>query len=180
MGAYALPLAYAPGAATTPPPNPVEPIYNAHHAMVYRTAYRVTGNASDAEDVLQTVFLRLMKREGAVSQMEQPEGYLRRSAVNAAIDLLRERQKTGEARLEAMPSSDTCTELRDLRDSLRRALAKLDPRPAEMVAMRFFEGYSNKEIAQMMGISQISVAVILHRAKQRLQKELIALEGGRK
>ena len=51
------------GAATTPPPDDLESAYQAHHAMVYRTAYRVTGNPSDAEDVLQTVFLRLMKRE---------------------------------------------------------------------------------------------------------------------
>ena len=38
-------------------------LYEAHHGMVFRTAYRVTGNASDAEDVMQTVFLRLMKRD---------------------------------------------------------------------------------------------------------------------
>jgi RNA polymerase sigma-70 factor (ECF subfamily) len=146
--------------------------------MVYRTAYRVTGNPADAEDVLQTVFLRLMKRDGEAAPLEQPEGYLRRAAVNASIDLLRDRQRTGQAVLESLPANPVCTELRELSDTLRRAISKLEGRQAEMVALRFFEGYSNKEIAQMFGISQILVAVTLHRAKSKLQKELAAYNDG--
>jgi len=167
------------GAAATP--YDLESAYQDHHSMVYRTAYRVTGNSSDAEDVLQTVFLRLMKRDDASPALEQPEGYLRRAAVNASIDLLRERQRTGQATVETLTASPVCTELRELRDALRKAISKLEPRQAEMVALRFFEGYSNKEIAQMFGISQILVAVTLHRAKSKLQKELVAYknEGGR-
>ena len=174
-------LALSQGAAAIPrADDDLESAYQAHHSMVYRTAYRVTGNSSDAEDVMQTVFLRLMKRDESAARMEQPEGYLRRAAVNASIDLLRERQRTGEAVLENMPASGSCTELRELRDTLRRAVSKLEGRQAEMVALRFFEGYTNKEISQMMGISQILVAVTLHRAKSKLQKELAVLEGGRK
>ena len=41
-----------------------------------------------------------------------------------------------------------------------------------MFAMRFFEGYSNQEIAKIMGMSQVHVAVVLHRVKSKLQKEL--------
>jgi len=171
-------LAFAQGATATP--TELESAYQSHHTMVYRTAYRVTGNSSDAEDVLQTVFLRLMKRDDAAAPLEQPEGYLRRAAVNASIDLLRERQRTGQAVLESLPASSVCTELRELRDILRRAVSKLEGRQAEMVALRFFEGYSNKEIAQMFGISQILVAVTLHRAKGKLQKELAAYSGGGK
>ena len=170
-------LAMQQGAADTP--HDLESAYQAHHSMVYRTAYRVTGNSSDAEDVLQTVFLRLMKRDDAAAPLEQPEGYLRRAAVNASIDLLRERQRTGQAVLESLPASPVCTELRELRDALRKAVSKLEGKQAEMVALRFFEGYSNKEIAQMFGISQILVAVTLHRAKSKLQKELAAFNGGR-
>jgi RNA polymerase sigma-70 factor (ECF subfamily) len=172
-------LALSRGATATP--HELESAYQTHHTMVYRTAYRVTGNSADAEDVLQTVFLRLMKHDGGSAPVEQPEGYLRRAAVNASIDLLRERQRTGQAVLESLPASPVCTELRELRDALRGAIAKLEGRQAEMVALRFFEGHSNKEIAQMFGISQILVAVTLHRAKSKLQKELEAYrDGGRK
>ncbi|BDC49675.1 DNA-directed RNA polymerase sigma-70 factor [Bryobacterales bacterium F-183] len=146
-------------------------LYDTYHPMVYRTAFRVTGNASDAEDVMQTVFVRLMKREGAASEMQQPESYLRRAAVNASIDLIRERQRAAAVPIDdAAPPA--CTELRELRDSLRKALAKLDDRQALLFSLRYFEGHTNQEIAKMMGMSQIHVAVVLHRIKAKLQKEL--------
>lgn len=157
---------------SAPIPNELEfaRLYDSHHSMVFRTAYRVTGNASDAEDVMQTVFMRLMKRDPR--EMDQPESYLRRAAVNASIDLIRERQKAASVPLEETSTAASCTELRELKDSLRKALAKLDERQSTMFAMRFFEGYTNQEIAKMMGMSQVHVAVILHRVKSKLQKEL--------
>jgi len=155
-------------------PQPLDELYQAHNAMVYRTAYRVTGNEPDAEDVLQTVFLRLLKRDAAaLSEIDNPESYLRRSAVNAALDIVRVRQADNTLELERMATSGSCTELRDLRDTMRRALATLAPKAAEMVALRFFEGYSNPEIAKLMGLSQIVVAVTVHRARKKLQQELI-------
>jgi RNA polymerase sigma-70 factor (ECF subfamily) len=154
-------------------PKPLDELYQAHHAMVFRTAHRVTGNAEDAEDVLQTVFLRLLRREsGALAEIDNPESYLRRAAVNAALDIVRVRQADNTLELEKMATSGSCTELRDLRDTMRRALSKLAPKTAEMVALRFFEGYTNPEIAKLMGLSQIVVAVTVHRARKKLQQEL--------
>jgi RNA polymerase sigma-70 factor (ECF subfamily) len=148
----------------------IEDLYRAHHSMVFRTAYRVTGNAADAEDVLQTVFMRIWKRES--NEIQNAESYLRRAAVNAALDVVRARQAAGQVPLEDMPMSAVCTELRELRDSLRKAIAKLNPKMAEIFALRFFEGHSNQDIAKMTGMSQVLVAVTLHRARKQLQKEL--------
>jgi RNA polymerase sigma-70 factor (ECF subfamily) len=154
-------------------PKPLGELYEAHHSMVYRTAYRITGNASDAEDVMQTVFVRMLKRdEAALAEIDNPESYLRRSAVNAALDIVRVRQADNTLELERMPASGSCTELRDLRDTMRRAMSKLAPKAAEMVALRFFEGYTNPEIAKLLGMSQIVVAVTVHRARKKLQQEL--------
>src|SRR6266545_4585088 len=74
------------------PPASLEQMFRDHHSVVYRAAYRITGNASDAEDVLQTVFLRLLRREADLAAVENAESYLRRAAVNAALDLMRSRQ----------------------------------------------------------------------------------------
>ena len=152
-------------------PKPLDQLYEAHHAMVFRTAQRITGNASDAEDVMQTVFLRILKRESTAG-IDNPESYLRRSAVNASLDVVRARQADNTLQLERLPASGSCTELRDLRDTLRRALAKLPQRTAEMFALRFFEGYTNPEIAKLMGLSQIVVAVTVHRTRKKVQEEL--------
>ncbi len=137
--------------------------------MVFRTAYRVTGSASDAEDVLQTVFLRMVKRSDA-PDIQKPESYLRRAAVNAALDIVRARRDSDAMSVEDLPTSASCTELRELRDELRRALAILSPKLAEIFALRFFEGHSNQEIGTMLGMSQVFVAVSVHRARRQMQK----------
>ena len=56
----------------------------------------------------------------------------------------------------------------ELRDRLRRELAKVNPRAAEMFVLRYFEGYRNSEIGPMMGTSRMTVAVTLHRLRKRL------------
>ena len=59
---------------------------------MFRAAYRITGNANDAEDVLQTVFLRMVKRDAAAEPVGNMASFLHRAAVNAALDLMRTRQ----------------------------------------------------------------------------------------
>jgi len=152
--------------------------------MVFRTAYRITGNAADAEDVSQTVFLRLFRREtkadlrGKVpgnlvdNRVDNEESYLRRAAINAALDVIRARQVDRTVELTDLhPAHD---DPRDLRRALGRAMAQLKPRWAEIFVLRFIEGFSNPEVAKMLGISQVLVAVMVHRTRQQLRKELKA------
>ncbi len=152
--------------------------------MVFRTAYRITGNAADAEDVLQTVFLRLVRREGALIGVESNESYLRRAAVNAAIDVVRRGRNAQSIALEDAPPGPATssppgreTESREFQDRLRQALSRLPAREAEVFALRFLEDRGNQEIARMLGISQVHVAVILHRTRRQMQKELSSYAG---
>ena len=151
-------------------PSEVERIFEEYNGLVFRTAYRLTGNAADAEDVLQAVFLRLLKRDRSSEPLENHESYLRRAAINASLDSIRSRQ---DARLTTLDESPAAVgDQSELRDSLRRALAALNPRSAEIFALRFLEGYTNPEIARMLRMSQVHVAVVLHRTRKQLQKEL--------
>src|SRR6266540_4053307 len=70
----------------------LEKVFREHHPSVFRAAYRITGNVSDAEDVLQTVFLRLLRRDREAQAVENMGSFLHRAAVNAALDLVRSRQ----------------------------------------------------------------------------------------
>jgi RNA polymerase sigma-70 factor (ECF subfamily) len=146
---------------------------------VFRTAYRITGNAADAEDVLQTVFLRLFRRDGHAEALENEESYLRRAAINAALDVMRSRQADRTVELAEVPVEPARDDPRELRQVLGRAMAQLKPRSAEIFALRFLEGLSNPQIARMLGISQVLVAVIVHRTRQQLRKELGAYLGDR-
>jgi RNA polymerase sigma-70 factor, ECF subfamily len=159
-------------------PRELEQAFRAHHGLVFRTAYRITGNASDAEDVLQTVFLRLLRKPEQFDAMEKAESYLRRAAINAALDITRARQSIHLVEMPDLPARSAHDD-GELRHALARALAQLKPRPAEIFALRFLEGLSNPEIAKMLGISRVLVAVMVHRTRQQLQKELRAYLGER-
>ena len=153
----------------------LDEMFRQHHSMVFRTAYRITGNAADAEDVLQTVFLRIARRTDSGDGIELPENYLRRSAVHAALDLVRSRRIGAKVDLERLPAAGgSQPDEGDLRELLRRALSELPARSAEIFTLRFFEGLTNPEIAGALGISSITVAVTLHRARKILQKKLRA------
>jgi RNA polymerase sigma-70 factor (ECF subfamily) len=172
-------------APSTGPPG-LEELFRTHHATVVGAAYRITGNTTDAEDVLQTVFIRLLRRQDAAALIENAGGYLRRAAVNAALDLVRDRQTGKHVSLDAYPTDlatgaaaapDRQQEAREMRDLIRRAIAQLAPRTAEIFALHYFEGYSNPEIAQMLGLSAAGVAVTLHRTRTRLQEEIRSFMG---
>jgi len=160
-------------------PDELEQAFRAQHRLVFRTAYRVTGNAADAEDVLQTVFLRLLRRDHLSDPLENPESYLRRAAVNAALDVIRSRQTDAMTPLSDEIPARTQPDTSSLRQTLARAIAQLKPRPAEIFTLRFIEGLSNQEIAEMLGISQVLVAVIVHRTRQQLRKQLRPYLGDR-
>ena len=160
-------------------PDEFERSFRAHHGMVFRTAYRVTGNAADAEDASQTVFLRLLHRSDSADAVKSEESYLRRAAVNAALDILRSRKASPTVELVELPGEPSQNETAELRRVLAQALGKLEPRSAEVFTLRFLEGFTNPQIAAMLGISQVLVAVIVHRTRRQLRKELGAYLGGR-
>ncbi len=151
-------------------------LFDQYHGLIFRTAYRITGSAADAEDILQTIFLRLVRRESSVEAISE-ESYFRRAAVNASLDLLRSRQSSRSVSLEDLPSETVGSEAgapitAEMRDCMRRAFADLTPRSAEIFALRYFEDFTNPEIARMLDLSQVLVAVTLHRARRQLQKQI--------
>ena len=165
----------------------LEQIFKEHHALVFRAAYRITGNADDAEDVLQTVFLRLMKRDAAAEPVGNMASFLHRSAVNAALDLVRARHNVRNIPLDELEpvlaepahrNPDRIQNSGEIREWLRGALARLNPRIAEMFMLRFFDGKDNPEIAQILNTTPGTVAVTISRTRDRLEKEFRAYMEG--
>jgi RNA polymerase sigma-70 factor (ECF subfamily) len=154
-------------------------LFHRHHARVFRAARRIVGSTEDADDVVQTVFLRVMRREDPPLREDDAGGYLQRAATNAALDLLRRRKSArsepiGDAdRLRGhAPSPEERTTGREIERRVREALAELTPRAAEIFVMRYFDGYGNREIARLLNTSWSTVAVTLHRTRAKLQKDL--------
>ena len=168
----------------TPVPNPpgeLETLFRVHHERIFRTAHRITGSSADAEDVLQTVFLRLAKGKENYDFADHPEAYLSRAAINASLDLLRSRNRSRsvgledvkpEAFLSTFKSPEAQHRDKELQELIRQAVARLGATASEMFILRYYEGYDNHEIAKIMKTSQIVVGVVLHRARTRLRKEI--------
>ena len=165
----------------------LERIFREHHALVFRAAYRVTGNPDDAEDVLQTVFLRMVQRAAGAEPVENMASFLHRAAVNAALDLVRSRQNIRSVPLDELEpvlsepahrNPDRIQHSGEIREWLRGALARLNPRIAEMFMLRFFDGKDNPEIARLLMTTPGTVAVTLSRTRDRLEKEFRAYMGG--
>ena len=167
-----------------PAANPgLEQVFMDHYEAVYRTAYRITGNGGDAEDVLQTVFLRLVRQPDRPVRDGQWLPYLRCAAVNAALDLLRRRRSVPlavvEPRLEEpRPGPYEVYRGHELGDRLRAALAAMTPRAATIFLLRHVEGHTNTEIARMVGTSTGTVAVTLFRVRRHLRRSLRSFRGG--
>ena len=147
-------------------------LYERHYEAVFRAAMRVTGNPADAEDVLQTVFLRVLSQGEATEADRRPAAYFRRAAVNASVDLLRRRASHGETVYDDQAPRDGVEPPLLLKERLRRAIAAIDSEDATLFLLRHVEGLSNEELAGMFQLEKNNVAVRLHRIRRRLQKEM--------
>ena len=155
-------------------PEEFERLYREHATFVYRTALHITRNAEEAEDILQTIFLRLLRRESSPDLEKLPRAYLYRAAVNAALDAIesrRNRSKSADVgEIEAILHSPDSSAKETLHQQLHKAIAELNPATAEILILRYMHNYSDAAIAKMLGKSRGVVAVTLYRARARLKK----------
>jgi RNA polymerase sigma-70 factor (ECF subfamily) len=161
----------------------LEDLFRDHHPLIYRTAYSVTGSKPDAEDVLQTIFVRLLRRGLPPDLQQNPAGYLYRAAINLSLDTVRSRKRrtvSDEVERVLVAVQPVVLDSLDARRRLRQAVAQLKPRAVEILVLRYVHDKSDAEIARMLGTSRGVIAVTLFRARARLKKLLLSDVGGRR
>jgi RNA polymerase sigma-70 factor (ECF subfamily) len=171
--------ATAPGG--TPVTQEFEDLFNEHAQLVYRTAYGVTGSHEDAEDVLQTIFVRLMRRELPPDLVRNPKAYLYRAAVNLSLDTLKTRRRhllVDAADLPEIPVPAAAPADNSAHRLLYRAIAELKPEAAQILILRYVHGKSDAQIAAMLGMSRGAIALRLFRSRAKLRKLLRGPLGG--
>jgi len=151
-----------------------EALFEEHYAMVYRTAYGVIGSAQDAEDVAQTIFLRLLRRKFPPELLRNPAGYLYRAAVNVSLSTIKQKKRhvlTGDSERFEKHAPTTCTDSADsIHRRLYEAVAELTPESAQILILRYVHEYSDAAIAKLLGTSRGTIAVSLYRSRARLKK----------
>ena len=149
----------------------------AYGDMLYRVAYHALKNRADAEDVVQTVLLKLYQQESDFQGEDHLKHWLLRVAVNESRKLLRSfwrrRAVPLEERDEApVPASDS------RKDEVFEAVMALDAKYRLSVYLYYYEGCSVKEVAAAMGVNPSTVQTWLQRARDRLRKTLSDGEKG--
>ncbi len=163
--------------------------------MVYATAVRLLANATEAEDIAQTVFLRAFERFAAISTSPTAAGWLKTVTTNLCLNHLSryrarwqffsELGRPGDAGRDdclaaALPSPEspwTAVERADRAERLEHALRHLPDHQRVPLVLFHFEDMSYQEIASALGVSVGKVKTDIHRGREALRQELWALDG---
>ena len=162
-----------------------EQIYREHSPLVFRTAWGVLGSREDAEDVVQAVFLRLLRSQTPANFQQNPRAYLYKAAVNASLDVLKARRRRpvlvdNVERLEIPAPVSTVVFDEEVHRRLFAAIGQLSADAAETVLLRYMQNKSVTEIAARLGVSRTVVAVRLFRTRAQLRRLLrTAMENDR-
>jgi len=159
-----------------------EAIFRQLSPMVYRTARALTGRPEEAEDIVQAIFLKLIERELPVVFRKDPRAYLYRAAVNMSLDVLRSRRRftfTHEVDALESPSAIKPVFEADHHRRLREALALLSPEAVQILVLRYVHGYSDGDIARLLGTSRGAIGLRFFRVRARLKRLVRGLTGER-
>ncbi|AUG77625.1 hypothetical protein CFP65_2808 [Kitasatospora sp. MMS16-BH015] len=142
-------------------------------ASLYATAYHLTGDRFEAEDLLQSALFSTYRAWGRITDKAAVGGYLRRTMTNLHISAWR-RRKLNEYPTEELPETVGDTDAMggtELRAVLWQALAKLPENQRTMLVLRYYEGRTDPEIADVLGISVGTVKSSIWRALRRLRDD---------
>lgn len=153
-----------------------EVFFDAQALTLFRRMCLVTGNAHEAEEVVQDAFLAVLERWDRVRVMDDPIGYLYRTAFNRWKRLSRVagrqlRELTGLA-----PSTDAFDAVDD-RHEIDRGLAALTPRQRAALVLTDVLGYSSREAADLLGVRDVTVRALASQGRARMRTVLGVTDG---
>ena len=153
-----------------------EEFFKAEQLRLHRVLFAITGSRPEAEDIAQDAFLRVWERWDRVSTMDDPVGYLHRTAVNLFRDrsrrlVLAVRRAVG---ISAQPEEDETVEARLVAASV---LGSLPPRQRAAIVLTEGLGYSAEEAGKILGIKGSTVRALHFQARSALKGTMEAIDG---
>jgi RNA polymerase sigma factor (sigma-70 family) len=149
-----------------------ESFFGRHNDDLFAALWLITRNRHEAEEIAQDAFLRVWERWDRVAQMDDPEGYLYRTAMNVFRNRFR-RAALALKRLGRGSLPDDHLEAVERREVLVQALSTLTPRERAAVVLTDVLGFTSEEAGKTLGIKPVTVRVLASRGRGRLQQEVI-------
>ena len=151
--------------------------YMPHHQVLYRVAYHLTGNAQDAEDLLQDLYLKLWQKRDELPDEAMKEAYLVTMIRHLFVDQhrLKRLDTSAELKEEASPpderSLDHQIDAKDEAQQMEGLSNELPERDAKIIRMHVVDDRSYEEIEQDTGLSQGNIRIIVMRTKKKLKQQ---------
>jgi RNA polymerase sigma-70 factor (ECF subfamily) len=148
-----------------------------HHQLLYRVAYHLTGNAQDAEDLLQDLYLKLWQKRDDLPDEAMREAYLVTMMRNLFVDQRRLKHVDVSAELkneEGPPDERSLDRQIDARDEVTQVeglIRQLSERDAKIIQMHLVDDRSYEEIERDTGLSQGNIRIIVMRTKKKLKQQ---------
>ena len=148
-----------------------------HYRLLYRVAYQLTGNAQDAEDLLQDLYLKLWQKRDDLPDEAMKEAYLATMIRNLFIDQRRLKHVDASAELkneDGPPDERSLDRQIDARDEVRQMeglISELSERDAKIIQMHLVDDCSYEEIERDTGLSQGNIRIIVMRTKKKLKQQ---------
>jgi RNA polymerase sigma factor (sigma-70 family) len=158
------------------PPLAFEPFFQDEKDRLLRALYLMTGSAGEAEDLAQEAFTRVYERWDTVAVMDDPAGYLHRTAMNLFRNQARRAWVAVQRAVGLGPEQDVFKGVED-RDVATRALASLTPRQRAALVLTEGLGYSGEEAGRLLGIKASTVWALTHQARASLRETAEATDG---
>jgi RNA polymerase sigma-70 factor (ECF subfamily) len=163
-------IAVAPAADVLTPS--FDDFFAAEYRRVVGLTYVLCGRRNLAEELAQDAFVKAYQRWATVSTYDDPGAWVRRVAANLATSTLRRRVREARAMTRLAARRTPADELTVDDPSFWAAVRRLPRRQAQCVALHYLEDRSTAEVAAVLGISEATVRVHLHRARTDLATTL--------
>ena len=156
-------------------------LFERHHAGLFRFCLRMTGNRAESEDLVQDVFMRMLKHRESFKPDTGFAPWMYRIARNVAVDQLRRSSRAPQAdpdldaRPTDLPPNDERVVEREQAGLLRRALLQLPPDRREVLLLSRYELKTYEEVAEALGVSVGTVKTRAHRAIKQLREVYLDL-----
>lgn len=150
-------------------PRTFEGFFEAERDRLFRSLCVITGNRAEAEDVAQDAFLKVLERWDRVRAMEDPAGYLHRTAMNLFRNRYRRAGLVLRKAVRMAPDEDVY-EAVDRRDEVDRALAPLSARQRAALVLTEALGYPAEEAGRMLGVRGSTVRALAFQARSSLRR----------
>ena len=145
-----------------------EEFFEAERSRLLGALVVMTDNRAEAEEILQDAFLKVWERWDRVAAMEEPVGFLYRTAMNLFRKRLRRAAVAVRKAVHLLPHGDELSEV-EMRDEAVRLLARLTPRERAAIVVTAYLGYSSEEAGELLGIRATTVRVLTNRARAALR-----------